>query len=133
MMLMFVTQNENGPCPMIALANVLLLSGKIKIQLGETLVSSSHLMDMLGSCLFEHSPVSSCSANYQQNIQDAMAVFPKLQTGLDVNIKFIRYCNIKMSDIVYFSHVLQIVWNLLSLQASQRYLIYFVFLSIMVG
>ena len=29
-------------------------------------------------------------ANYEQNIQDAMAVFPNLQTGLDVNIKFNR-------------------------------------------
>ena len=30
-------------------------------------------------------------ANYEQNVQDAMAVFPKLQTGLDVNVKFNRY------------------------------------------
>ncbi len=29
-------------------------------------------------------------ANYEQNIQDAMSVIPKLQTGLDVNVKFNR-------------------------------------------
>jgi hypothetical protein len=26
--------------------------------------------------------------NYEQNMHDAMAVLPKLQTGLDVNVKF---------------------------------------------
>ena len=29
-------------------------------------------------------------ANYEQNVQDAVSVFPKLQTGLDVNVKFNR-------------------------------------------
>ncbi|XP_064384626.1 ubiquitin carboxyl-terminal hydrolase MINDY-1-like isoform X2 [Halichondria panicea] len=83
-----VTQNENGPCPLIALANVLLLSHRIKIGGGETLVSSSHLMDLLGSCLLENPLADYHSANYQQNMQDAMAAFPRLQTGLDVNVKF---------------------------------------------
>ena len=26
--------------------------------------------------------------NYEQNMHDAIAVFPRLQTGLDVNVKF---------------------------------------------
>lgn len=26
--------------------------------------------------------------NYEQNMHDAIAVFPKLQTGLDVNVRF---------------------------------------------
>ena len=87
------TQNENGPCPLIALANVLLLSHRIKIENGETIVTTSHLMDLLGSCLLEQQPSNHkySSANYQQNMQDSMAVFPKLQTGLDVNVKFNRY------------------------------------------
>lgn len=85
-----LTQNENGPCPLIALANVLLLSHRIKIEAGDTIVGSSHLMDLLGSCLLENQPEEYASANYQQNMQDAMAVFPKLQTGLDVNVKFNR-------------------------------------------
>ena len=88
-------QNENGPCPLLALCNVLILSGRIKIPAGETVVTSTHLVDLLGACLIE----SRCDAqltpgeraNYEQNIQDAMAVFPNLQTGLDVNVKFNRY------------------------------------------
>uniref|UniRef100_A0A8D1RRB2 Ubiquitin carboxyl-terminal hydrolase n=1 Tax=Sus scrofa TaxID=9823 RepID=A0A8D1RRB2_PIG len=45
-----ITQNENGPCPLLAILNVLLLAWK--------------------------------------NMSDAMAVLHKLQTGLDVNVKF---------------------------------------------
>ncbi|KAG8575847.1 hypothetical protein GDO81_009687 [Engystomops pustulosus] len=45
-----VTQNENGPCPLLAIMNVLLLAWK--------------------------------------NMSDAMAILHKLQTGLDVNVKF---------------------------------------------
>ena len=29
-------------------------------------------------------------SNYEQNLMDAMAVFPKLLTGLDINVKFDR-------------------------------------------
>lgn len=88
------TQNANGPCPLLALCNVLILSGRIKLPAGETVVTSTHLVDLLGACLIE----SHCGtrfttgerANYEQNIQDAMAVFPNLQTGLDVNVRFNR-------------------------------------------
>ena len=58
-------------------------------------MTSSHLIDLLGSCLIESHPGNQVSlgerANYEQNIQDAMTVFPNLQTGLDVNVKFNRY------------------------------------------
>jgi len=54
------------------------------------IITSSHVMDLLGSCLLEAEPSEQNSANYHQNIQDAMTVFPKLQTGLDVNVKFCR-------------------------------------------
>ena len=95
-MLCYLIQNENGPCPLIALANVLLLSNRITIESGETIVTTSYLMDLLGSCLLEQQPVDHSSANYQQNMQDSMAVFPKLQTGLDVNVKFGRYACVSM-------------------------------------
>lgn len=88
------TQNENGPCPLLALCNVLLLTGRIKIPPGETVVTGTHLIDLLGACLIECHPGDNISdgerANYEQNIQDAMAIFPNLQTGLDVNVKFNR-------------------------------------------
>jgi len=32
--------------------------------------------------------------NYEQNMHDAIAVFPRLQTGLDVNVKFAGYVHV---------------------------------------
>ena len=29
--------------------------------------------------------------NFEQNMQDALSILPKLKTGLDVNVKFTRY------------------------------------------
>ncbi|CAI8009348.1 Ubiquitin carboxyl-terminal hydrolase MINDY-1 [Geodia barretti] len=86
-----ITQNENGPCPLLALCNVLLLTDRMKLVAGETVVTSTALMDLLGTAIIENMPQDLSEgerANYEQNIQDAMASFPKLQTGLDVNVRF---------------------------------------------
>ena len=44
-----VTQNANGPCPMLAIANVLFLRGKMKLQDGCEIVSSEQLLEYLGN------------------------------------------------------------------------------------
>ena len=51
-----VTQNENGPCPLLALCNVLILSKRMEVTPGETALASQQLLDMLGSCLIESTP-----------------------------------------------------------------------------
>lgn len=93
-------QNENGPCPLLALCNVLILTGRIKITPGQTDVSSTYLTDLLGTHLLELHKTNRLTdwekANLEHNIQDTMAIFPKLQTGLDVNVKFNRYCDSRM-------------------------------------
>ena len=43
-----VTQNSNGPCPMLAIANVLLLRGKMSLPDGCEIVSSEQLLETLG-------------------------------------------------------------------------------------
>lgn len=47
-----VTQNSNGPCPMLAIANVLLLRGKMALQDGCEVVSSEQLLENLGNFHF---------------------------------------------------------------------------------
>ena len=55
-----VTQNENGPCPLVAIANVLLMRGKLGIQSGEELVTAPRLLDMIGNAMVENMPKVGC-------------------------------------------------------------------------
>ena len=43
-----VTQNANGPCPLLSLVNVLLLRGKISLPEGSEVVSAEQLTQYLG-------------------------------------------------------------------------------------
>ncbi|XP_078666303.1 ubiquitin carboxyl-terminal hydrolase MINDY-1-like isoform X3 [Branchiostoma floridae x Branchiostoma belcheri] len=86
-----VTQNENGPCPLLALMNVLFMTWKVQLPPGTEVVTSDQLMDYLGDCILSSAPKNCTEGqllNYEQNFHDAMSVFHKLQTGLDVNVKF---------------------------------------------
>ena len=51
-----VTQNSNGPCPLLALCNVLLLRGKMYIAPGTTAISSHELLNNLATIMFELMP-----------------------------------------------------------------------------
>ncbi|KAJ9580585.1 hypothetical protein L9F63_024236, partial [Diploptera punctata] len=90
-----VTQNENGPCPLIAISNVLLLRGKIFLPQLIEMITAEQLVEYIGDAIISSVPkkllVVSCISrllNYEQNVQDAIAVLPKLHTGLDVNVQF---------------------------------------------
>jgi len=86
-----ITQNENGPCPLIAIMNVLLLKGKLRLASHVDVVTSEQLMEYLGDCILASLPSNLTEAaqlNFEQNMMDAIAILPKLQTGLDVNVRF---------------------------------------------
>ncbi|XP_018415424.1 PREDICTED: protein FAM63B-like, partial [Nanorana parkeri] len=86
-----VTQNENGPCPLLAIMNVLLLAWKVKLPPMIEMITAEQLMEYLGDYILEAKPKEISEAqrlNYEQNMSDAMAILHKLQTGLDVNVKF---------------------------------------------
>ena len=107
-----VTQNANGPCPMLAIANVLLLRGKMTLDEGVEIVSSEQLLEYLGKLtLMSRNPsfmfrvlylilgdtMLECvpknldpdrRLDYEANVSDAVILLPKLQTGIDVNVKF---------------------------------------------
>nr|XP_033776573.1 ubiquitin carboxyl-terminal hydrolase MINDY-2 isoform X1 [Geotrypetes seraphini] len=86
-----VTQNENGPCPLLAIMNVLLLAWKVKLPPMMEIITAEQLMEYLGDYILEAKPKEISEVqrlNYEQNMSDAMAILHKLQTGLDVNVKF---------------------------------------------
>ncbi|KAL9823131.1 ubiquitin carboxyl-terminal hydrolase MINDY-1 [Geothlypis trichas] len=86
-----VTQNENGPCPLLAIINILLLQWKVKLPPQTEVVTAEELMAHLGNCILATQPKDTSEGlqlNFQQNINDTMTVLPKLSTGLDVNVRF---------------------------------------------
>ncbi|XP_041259932.1 ubiquitin carboxyl-terminal hydrolase MINDY-1 [Onychostruthus taczanowskii] len=86
-----VTQSQNGPCPLLALINVLLLRWKVKLPPQTEVVTAEELMAHLGDCILATQPRDTSEGlqlNFQQNISDTMTVLPKLSTGLDVNVRF---------------------------------------------
>ena len=117
-------QNVNGPCPLLAIFNILLLrkrvshralfsatrssfsSEQIVLKPHMDAVSTQHVVSMLADHILDSDtsvspPLVSLEtssrlqklsdedrANYECNVQDALAVLDKLKTGLDVNLKF---------------------------------------------
>jgi hypothetical protein len=86
-----ITQNSNGPCPMLAITNILLLRGKMALPDGCEIVSSEQLLENLADTMLECVPKNldpDRRLDYEANVSDAVIVLPKLQTGIDVNVKF---------------------------------------------
>lgn len=51
-----ITQNENGPCPLLALINVLLLQNRVTLSTQSGIVSASQLMAHLGDNVLQNVP-----------------------------------------------------------------------------
>ncbi|XP_071356304.1 ubiquitin carboxyl-terminal hydrolase MINDY-1 isoform X1 [Trachinotus anak] len=86
-----ITQSENGPCPLLAIMNTLFLRWKAQLPAQTEVVTTEDLMAHLGECVLSVTPrekADGMELNFQQNMSDAMAVLPKLSTGLDVNVRF---------------------------------------------
>ncbi|KAK1565294.1 hypothetical protein Q3G72_023470 [Acer saccharum] len=92
-----VLQNDNGPCPLLAICNVLLLRNNLNLSpdIGE--VSQEKLLSLVAERLIDSNSnvnMQNKDAGYvenqQQNISDAIDLLPRLATGIDVNLKFRR-------------------------------------------
>ncbi|NXA12303.1 MINY1 hydrolase, partial [Sapayoa aenigma] len=94
-----ITQSENGPCPLLAIMNILLLQEgsptsrcfQVKLPPQKDVITAEELMAHLGDCILAaqpREPSEGLQLNFQQNISDTMTVLPKLSTGLDVNVRF---------------------------------------------
>ncbi|KAJ7519998.1 hypothetical protein O6H91_20G062700 [Diphasiastrum complanatum] len=88
-----ILQNDNGPCPLLAICNVLLLRNNLSINpdIGE--ISLQNLLSHIAERLLDaNSNVENKDDEYvrnqQQNISDAITLLPRLATGIDVNVRF---------------------------------------------
>ncbi|KAM6556902.1 hypothetical protein CsatB_003921 [Cannabis sativa] len=90
-----VLQNDNGPCPLLAICNILLLKNNLTLSPDVTEVSQEKLLSLVAERLIDsNSNIDNKDEGYaenqQQNIADAIDLLPRLATGIDVNIKFRR-------------------------------------------
>jgi len=112
-----ITQNSNGPCPLLAIVNVLLLKGKLSLPEGCQVISAEQLLEFLADLLISLSPADKNSLpDFQHNINDAISILLKLQTGLDVNVKFTG-----VRDFEYTSEC--IIFDLLSISLYHGWLV----------
>lgn len=59
-----ITQNENGPCPLLAIMNVLLLQKRVHLVPQTEVISANQLMAHLGDCVLQNVPGDEVSFNY---------------------------------------------------------------------
>ncbi|RCV23169.1 hypothetical protein SETIT_4G277300v2 [Setaria italica] len=88
-----VYQNDNGPCPLLAICNVLLLKNVISLNPDASEVSQQKLLSLVAERLIDsNSAVQDKDEEYvrnrEQNIADAIDLLPLLATGIDVNVMF---------------------------------------------
>nr|XP_043628471.1 ubiquitin carboxyl-terminal hydrolase MINDY-1-like [Erigeron canadensis] len=90
-----ILQNDNGPCPLLAICNILLLRNNLSLSSDVAEVSQEKLLSLVAESLIDSNSNSDNKdvgyvENQQQNIADAIDILPRLATGIDVNIKFRR-------------------------------------------
>ncbi|KAK3826609.1 MAG: hypothetical protein JOS17DRAFT_686678 [Linnemannia elongata] len=100
-----ITQNENGPCPLLALCNTLILQGKVAIRpYDRPTIGYDHLLELLADYLLNEDPSESGASSLgtgrvgehveaekvksRLEIESALRLLPHLEHGLDVNVYF---------------------------------------------
>ncbi|KAH8957060.1 hypothetical protein BDL97_07G072900 [Sphagnum fallax] len=88
-----ILQNDNGPCPLLAICNVLLLRNNLNVSTDLAEISLSELLSLIAERLLDMNSNTENKddeyvRNQQQNISDAIALLPRLATGIDVNVRF---------------------------------------------
>lgn len=89
-------QSANGPCPLLAICNILLLRNQLAIPRSARWISFHALLEMVSNRLFDANATdtsggastSSRAANVRENLSSCLEILPRLNVGLDVNCKF---------------------------------------------
>jgi hypothetical protein len=83
-------QNVNGPCPLLAVANVLSLRGHFTIHEDKSVVTADELLAAVSDYLFDANSAASddLQRNHERNLNDVIQMLPKTLIGIDVNVKF---------------------------------------------
>jgi hypothetical protein len=89
-----ISQNENGPCPLISICNVLFLRQEFKLNSNVEVISNIELIELLADSFLNHNLLilkqraDFNSSHIEIILNDSLRVMEKLQYGLDVNVRF---------------------------------------------
>ena len=82
-------QNENGPCPLLAIANVLLLQNRITIHEDKACMSLSDVVSEVAEVIVEQTSKMAANTQTRQQLLDSVLnILPRLAKGLDLNVRF---------------------------------------------
>ena len=84
----YLLQGLNGPCPLLAICNVLLLRGAISLPEESQDIKFDVLVEKLGNLLLEKNKASDTDVVLRSRLNDSVMMLPSLNKGLDVNVKF---------------------------------------------
>ena len=82
-----ILQSENGPCPIIALANALILERKIDIPPDTNSIGIEEVIQLVANAIFEVNNSQDTDGNLLE-IDEVLDLLPKLVHGLDLNVIF---------------------------------------------
>lgn len=88
---MILCQNQNGPCPLIAITNILLLKGRLVISTDLSYISLEEIVQLVAEVIFEENErlrTNHSTDVIQQTFDDILTILPKLAQGLDLNVCF---------------------------------------------
>ena len=119
-----ILQNANGPCPLLAIANVLLLRNTIRLPATCVEVTRTIHVQQILSIVAEHMLDANKETKQprdlldkdqemrietiRRNISDAISILPKLLTGVDVNPRFATCRAFEFTDEVAIFDLLDI-------------------------
>ena len=83
-----ILQSVNGPCPLIAIINCLLLQQRLDLSGASECITASSLCSLLGNYLLDRAQQNENKSHSEQYILDCMERFVQIQTGIDVNVRF---------------------------------------------
>lgn len=93
-------QNENGPCPLLAIANIMSLQNRLRFHDDVVVVSLAEVIEQVGNLFIEASSLYATnhdiipsseiieSGDMANTLDAALRILPNLARGLDLNIRF---------------------------------------------
>jgi len=79
-----ICQNENGPCPLLAIANALILSNRIVIKSDRNVISLNKLLQVIANQITDsaYNENTSNAEETQEVVETALTLLPRLDKGL---------------------------------------------------